>query len=65
MAGKQGGRPSMATEIVKLQPLYASRRGVLGASLQPWVWVLLGFTTNCLTSWPVDRTDIHIEGVKF
>uniref|UniRef100_A0A0E0B074 Uncharacterized protein n=1 Tax=Oryza glumipatula TaxID=40148 RepID=A0A0E0B074_9ORYZ len=32
--------------IVKLRPLYASRRGVPGAALLPWVWVLPGFTTN-------------------
>uniref|UniRef100_A0A0D9ZI41 Uncharacterized protein n=1 Tax=Oryza glumipatula TaxID=40148 RepID=A0A0D9ZI41_9ORYZ len=38
--------------IVKLRPLYASRRGVPGAALRLWVWVLLGFTTNGLTSGP-------------
>uniref|UniRef100_A0A0E0IGM8 Uncharacterized protein n=1 Tax=Oryza nivara TaxID=4536 RepID=A0A0E0IGM8_ORYNI len=36
--------------IVKLRPLYASRRGVPGAALRPWVWVLPGFTTNGPTS---------------
>ncbi len=32
--------------IVKLRPLYASRRRVPGAALRPWVWFMPGFTTN-------------------
>jgi hypothetical protein len=45
--------------IVKLRQLYASRRGVLGAALRPWVWVLPGFTTNGSTSGPIDRERPH------
>ncbi len=45
--------------IVKLRPLYASRRGVPGAALRPWVWVLPGFTTNGPTSGIVNRERPH------
>ena len=45
--------------IVKLRPLYASRRGVPGAALRPWVWVLPGFTTNGPTSGVVNRERPH------
>jgi hypothetical protein len=51
--------------IVKLRPLYASRRGVPGAALQPWVWFMPGFTTNGPTSGSIDRTNVPMEGVKF
>uniref|UniRef100_A0A0E0N7I5 Uncharacterized protein n=1 Tax=Oryza rufipogon TaxID=4529 RepID=A0A0E0N7I5_ORYRU len=43
----------------ELRPLYASRRGVSGAALRPWVWVLPGFTTNGSTSGIVNRERPH------
>ena len=45
--------------IVKLRPLYASRRGVPGAALRPWVWFMPGFTTNGPTSGIVNRERPH------
>jgi hypothetical protein len=45
--------------IVKLRPLYASRHRVLGATLQPWVWVFPDFKTNGSTSGPIDRKRPH------
>uniref|UniRef100_A0A0E0BR53 Uncharacterized protein n=1 Tax=Oryza glumipatula TaxID=40148 RepID=A0A0E0BR53_9ORYZ len=45
--------------IVKLQQLHASRRGVPGAALRPWVWVLPSFTSNGSMSGLVDRERPH------
>ena len=45
--------------IVKLRPLYASRRGVPGAALRPWVWFMPGFTTNGSMSGPIDHERLH------
>uniref|UniRef100_A0A0E0GXJ9 Uncharacterized protein n=1 Tax=Oryza nivara TaxID=4536 RepID=A0A0E0GXJ9_ORYNI len=51
--------------IVKLRPLYASRHGVLGGTLRPWVWFLPGFTTNGPTLRTVDRANVPMEGGVF
>ncbi len=45
--------------IVKLRTLYASRHGVPGAALRPWVWFLPGFTTNGMMSESVNCEHPH------
>jgi hypothetical protein len=51
--------------IVKLRPLYASRRGVPGAALRPWVWFYAGLYNQWFDVGDRKPANVPMEGVKF